>query len=185
MVWLNASSSLKYPEQFSDSLRKVELTGEGYFEVAKDASHPFIVSAAQHSIRVLGTRFNINAYPDNKETIVTLAEGSVKLNGSILLQPGQQGIINPAGQIQTGAADLEVALAWTKGQFIFKMTSLEQVMQQVSHWYDARIIYQDNITEHFNATIPRNIPVSELLHLLEGTGRVHFKVEDKTITVTN
>ncbi|HSZ31783.1 MAG TPA: FecR domain-containing protein, partial [Puia sp.] len=176
-VWLNASSSLKYPEFFSDSLRKVVLTGEGYFEVTKNASHPFIVNAGNNEVRVLGTHFNVNAYADNSETVVTLAEGSIKLNGSALLRPGQQGFIDQAGKIRTGPADLETALAWKNGQFIFKMTPLPDLMKQVSHWYDAKIVYRDTITEHFNARIPRDVPVSRLLHLLEATGQVHFKIE--------
>jgi transmembrane sensor len=182
-IWLNASSSLKYPEHFSDSVRKVELTGEAYFEVAKDATHPFILSTGNNNVCVLGTHFNVNNYADNQETIVTLAEGSVKLNGSVILRPGEEGSIDPSGKIKTGTADLESVLAWKDGQFIFKMTPLEQVMKQVSHWYNARIFYQDNISDHFNARIPRDVPVSKLLHLLEATGQVHFKIEDKTITV--
>ena len=130
-VWLNASSSLNHPENFSDPERKVELTGEGYFEVAKDAAHPFIVSTAgNNEVRVLGTHFNINSYADNNETIVTLAEGSVKLNGTAQLKPGQQGSIEPGGKIEVGPADLETALAWKEGQFIFKMTPLQELMRQ-------------------------------------------------------
>jgi transmembrane sensor len=182
-IWLNASSSLKYPEHFSDSVRKVELNGEAYFEVAKDATHPFILSTGNNNVRVLGTHFNVNNYADNKETIVTLAEGSVKLNGLVFLRPGEEGSIDLSGKIKTGTADLESALAWKDGQFIFKMTPLEQVMKQVSHWYNARIFYQDNISDHFNARIPRDVPVSKLLHLLEATGQVHFKIENNTITV--
>jgi transmembrane sensor len=184
-VWLNASSTIKYPEQFSDSSRIVELIGEAYFEVAKDASHPFILLTGKNDIRVLGTHFNVNNYSDNLEAVVTLEEGSVKLNGSAMLKPGEQGVIDQSGKIQTGPADLESALAWKNGQFIFNGTPLEKVMQQVSHWYDARIYYKDNVTDHFNARIPRNVPVSKLLHLLEATGRVHFKIEEKTITVMN
>jgi transmembrane sensor len=182
-VWLNASSSLKYPEIFSDSFRKVVLTGEGYFEVTKNASFPFIVTAGNNEVRVLGTHFNVSAYGDNSETVVTLAEGSVKLNGSAMLRPGQQGSIDQTGKIRTGPADLETALAWKNGQFIFKMTPMQDLMKQVSHWYDADIVYRDSISEHFNARIPRDVPVSRLLHLLEATGQVHFKIEDRTITV--
>jgi transmembrane sensor len=184
-IWLNASTALRYPEQFSDSVRRIEITGEGYFEVAKDEKHPFIVKTGNNEVRVFGTHFNINHYPDNHETIITLAEGSVKLNGSVLLKPGEQGVISPDGKIETEPADLESALAWKDGQFIFKMAPLIEVMNQVSHWYDAKIVYKDNNTEHFNARIPRDVPVSKLLHLLEATDRVHFKIEYKTITVMN
>jgi transmembrane sensor len=183
-VWLNALSTLRYPESFSDTIRKVDLTGEGYFEVAKDAVHPFIVTTGKNEVRVLGTHFNVNSYSDNKETVVTLVEGSVRLNGTKTIRTGEKGTIDQTGKIQTGPADLETALGWKDGQFIFRMTPLSDVMKQTANWYDARIIYQDNITEHFNARIPRDVPVSKLLHLLEATGQVHFKIEDRTITVT-
>jgi transmembrane sensor len=184
-IWLNASSSLKYPELFSDSVRAVELTGEGYFEVAKDAKHPFIVQSGGNSVRVLGTHFDVNNYSDNKEMVIALAEGTVKLNGSVILKPGQEGNIKKTGNINVLPADIEMLTAWKNGSFIFRQTPLEQVMNQVAHWYDAKIIYQVNITDHFNAEIRRNVPVSKLLHLLEKTGRVHFKIENRTITVMN
>lgn len=182
-VWLNAASSLKYPERFTDSVRKVVLTGEAYFEVSKDAVHPFIVETANSDIRVLGTHFDVNAYPADNITTVTLAEGSVKLNGAVILKPQERGLIGAPGEIKVEAADLQAALAWKEGRFFFRMTSMEEVMRQVSHWYNARIVYKDNVTEHFNASIPRDVPASRLLHLLESTGRVHFNIQDNTITV--
>ncbi len=182
-VWLNASSALRYPTTFQGQTREVELTGEGYFEVAKDASHPFIVNSGINQVRVLGTHFDINAYSDNQTTVVTLAEGSIRLNGKTTLKPGESGAVDQAGNILVAKADLEAALAWKDGLFIFNGTPVQSVMQQISHWYSAKIIYQDNIAEHFNARIPRNVPVSKVLHLLEATGSVHFKIEEKAITV--
>jgi transmembrane sensor len=181
-VWLNAMSSLKYPVRFSGNDRTVDLTGEGYFEVAKDAVHPFIVKSRGNTVLALGTHFDVNAYTDQDPTLVTLAEGSVRLNDEKILKPGEQGtILN--GDIKTAVVDLEPVLAWTKGEFLFRKTAMETVMDQLSHWYDAKIIYQDNISVHFNGSIPRNVPVSKVLHLLESTGSAHFKIEDKTITV--
>jgi ferric-dicitrate binding protein FerR (iron transport regulator) len=164
---------------FRGDNRKVSITGEVYFEVAKDAAHPFIVSDGDNEIQVIGTHFDVNGYTDSRSMTVTLAEGLIKLNGKLILKPGQQASVNQAGDIQTAPADLETALAWKNGLFIFKETSIDQVMFQVSHWYNARIVYQNNISEHFNARIPRDVPVSKLLHLLEATGRVHFKIEIK------
>jgi transmembrane sensor len=182
-VWLNASSSLRYPTTFHGLTREVELTGEGYFEVTKDALHPFIVNSGINQVRVLGTHFNVNAYSDNQTTVVTLAEGSIRLNGKTTLKQGESGAVDQAGNILVVKADLEAALAWKDGLFIFNGTAVKSVMQQISHWYSAKIIYQDNIADHFNARIPRNVPVSKVLHLLEATGSVHFKIEEKTITV--
>jgi transmembrane sensor len=182
-VWLNASSSIRYPTAFHGETRDVQLTGEGYFEVKKDALHPFIVNSGSNQVRVLGTHFNVNAYSDNQATVVTLAEGSVRLNGKTTLKPGESGAVDRAGNISVVKADLEASLAWKDGQFVFNGTPIQSIMQQISHWYDAKIIYQDNIEDHFNAHIPRNVPVSKVLYLLEATGSVHFKIEEKTITV--
>jgi ferric-dicitrate binding protein FerR (iron transport regulator) len=191
LVWLNAVSSLKYPVAFGGNERRVELTGEGYFEVAKDAAHPFIVKANNNTVKVLGTHFNINAYTDEPMLKVTLAEGSVKVNDSKVIKPGQQAQVNyPASGIEPGwsyrvieNADMEAEMAWQKGMFVFKGTDLEDIMRQVSRWYDADIEYNFRPVLHLNAEISRNTPVSKLLHLLEGPDRVHFKIENKKITV--
>ena len=189
LVWLNALSSLKYPVAFTGNERRVELIGEGYFEVAKDAAHPFIVRADNNNVRVLGTHFNINAYSDESIMKVTLVEGSVKVNDSKTLVPGQQaqlhldtlrGSWNMAVYDNT---DMETELAWQKGMFVFKGTALEDIMRQVARWYDAEIDYESRPAIHLNAEINRNTPVSKLLHLLEGPNRVHFKIENKKITV--
>jgi ferric-dicitrate binding protein FerR (iron transport regulator) len=182
-VWLNAASSLKYPTVFGGAKRKVELTGEGYFEVAKDPMYPFEVSAKGSTVQVLGTHFNINAYTDEPVVRVALAEGAIRLNNAVLLRPGEEGIVGKNGNIEKGKADLATTLAWKEGQFNFKQAPIDVLMRQVARWYNAGIIYDGKITEHFNAEIPRNVPVSKLLHLLEATGSVHFKIENNTITV--
>ncbi len=189
LVWLNALSTLKYPIAFTGDERRVELTGEGYFEVAKDAAHPFIVKANNNTVKVLGTHFNINAYSDEPVMKITLAEGLVKINDSKTLVPGQQAQLH-FNQSQGGwsmavydNSDMETELAWQKGMFVFKGTSLEEIMRQVARWYDAEINYENRPSIHLNAEINRNTPVSKLLHLLEGPNRVHFKIENKKITV--
>jgi len=182
-VWLNAGTSLEYPVPF-DGTREVTLSGEAYFEVAKDPIHPFIVISGNNKVEVLGTRFNVNAYANQKMIVVTLAEGTVKVNQQTVLKPGEQARMELAGgEIKILTVDLDPVLAWTKGRFLFSQTPLPEVMDQIAHWYDAKIVYKDNITEHFNASISRDSTVSKLLHLLEATGSVHFKIADKTITV--
>jgi len=182
-VWLNAESSLRYPSYFSGDNRKVELTGEGYFEVTKDAAHPFIVSAAGTTTQVLGTHFNINAYDDEAAIKITLAEGLVKVNGSMQIVPGEQAILPTGGALQKVTVDVRAETGWKDGNFVFNKTPIKEVMLQVSRWYDATITYDDNVSEHFNTTISRDMPVSNLLHLLEATGSVHFKVDGKKINV--
>jgi ferric-dicitrate binding protein FerR (iron transport regulator) len=182
-VWLNAGTSLEYPVPF-DGTREVTLSGEAYFEVAKDPMHPFVVASGNNRVEVLSTRFNVNAYANQKATVVTLAEGAVKVNQKTVLKPGEQArVLSASGEIRTATVELDPVLAWTRGRFLFSQTPLPEVMDQIAHWYDAKIVYQDNITEHFNASISRDSTVSKLLHLLEATGSVHFKIEDKTITV--
>jgi transmembrane sensor len=182
-VWLNAASSLKYPVVFGGPKRLVELTGEGYFEVAKDATHPFEVMAAGSLIQVLGTHFSVNAYTDEPQIRIVLAEGSVKLNKTTVLKPGEQGSVDRDGAVKITTADVESNLAWTKGQFNFRETPLPEILRQIARWYGASIDDRAQINDHFNAQISRDVPVSKLLHYLEGTGSVHFKIEDKKITV--
>lgn len=182
-AWLNAGSSLTFPTVFAGRKRAVSLTGEGYFEVAKDPMFPFEVTVGKESIEVLGTHFNINAYTDEPFLAVTLEEGSVRVNNRATLHPGEQAQINQEAAIKIVAADLEKELAWKNGLFIFKQTPLEEVMRQVGRWYNCDIKFEAAGTSHFNASIARNVPVSALLDYLQGTGRVHFRVGDKTITV--
>jgi len=182
-VWLNAASSLRYPTAFSGAVRKVELAGEGYFEVAKDPMFPFEVVASGTTVRVLGTHFNINAYSNEPVLKITLAEGAVEVNQHTKLKPGEQALVHANGSVETVLADLETELAWKNGLFVFKHATMDQVMRQVARWYNCEINDGAAVTEHFNATVARNTPVSKLLHYLEGTGAVHFTIEHKKITV--
>ncbi len=191
LVWLNAASSLKYPIVFTTAGRKVELKGEAYFEVVKDAAHPFIIEAGNTTVEALGTHFNINAYADEPLMKITLSEGAIKINHSVIIKPGQQVQLNNRQAAATTHPDIHIVnnvqlgteLAWKDGLFIFDSTPLEDLMREVARWYDADIEYQFISPDHFNAEIPRNTPVSKLLHLLEGTGRVHFKIENRRIIV--
>jgi ferric-dicitrate binding protein FerR (iron transport regulator) len=182
-VWLNSASSLRYPTAFNGAVRRVELTGEGYFEVAKDPMFPFEVVANRNTVRVLGTHFNVNAYSNEPVVKITLAEGAVQVNHHTKLNPGEQAVIHPDGTVQTVAADMETALAWKNGLFVFKHAQMDMIMRQVARWYNCDINYASQVTENFNASIARNTPVSKLLHYLEGTGAVHFTIKDKMITV--
>lgn len=184
-VWLNAGSSLRYPTTFTGKERKVELTGEGYFEVAKNASMPFYVTTDNGvEVLVLGTHFNVNAYSDEKNVTTTLLEGAVMVNHNTLA-PGQQAVAGSNSLKIVKDADVDVVVAWKEGVFKFNDANIDMVMKQLSRWYDIDIKYEGSpVKEYFNGTIPRNVPVSKVLELLELTGLVHFKIEGKTITVT-
>ena len=148
---------------------------------------PFIVTTPNGvSVKVLGTHFNVNAYSDEPALKITLAEGSVlvtKGKDEQLLKPGQQALLVGNASIKTKKIDLEEALAWKNNGFYFKDAPIEAIMRQVSRWYDVDVKYEGQVNQLFNATIPRDVPVSKLLKLLEMTNGVHFTITDKTIIV--
>lgn len=186
LVWLNAASSLKYPTAFKGTERNVELNGEGYFEITKNKTKPFKVKLADGSeVKVLGTHFNVMAYEDEKYKDVTLLEGSVKItrnNDDQKLIPGEQGRITST-KIIVNSADTNQVVGWKNGQFVFHDADIQSIMRQVARWYDVDIKYETNSSQHFNATILRKEPVLRLLHILEETDQIHFKIENKTIYV--
>ena len=186
-VWLNAATTLRYPTRFSADERRVELEGEAYFEVAKNEKQSFrVILANSASITVLGTHFNVMAYPEETEKEVTLLEGNVAIsNGTKIdrLEPGMQASITNAGISKLSGVDTAGVTGWKNGLFVFHEVPIEFIMRQVERWYDAKVVYQGEIKQVFNATILRSEPVTKLLHILELNGYVHFTIENKTIYV--
>lgn len=192
-VWLNAGSSLHFPAAFPQNERKVTLTGEAYFEVAKDRNRPFYVAIntgadTSMNVRVLGTHFNINAYPDEQQHVVTLLEGSVNVNygdANALLTPGRKAILNrESGSMNVKGGDTEAAVAWKNGYFLFDNEKVESIMRQISRWYNVEVRYQGDVSKRAIAgSLSRSKNVSEVLNMLELTGAVHFKLEERRITV--
>lgn len=189
-VWLNALSSLKYPTVFSTQERKVILTGEAYFEVAKDPSKPFIVAAngggRQQQVRVLGTHFNINSYDDELSTRTTLLEGSVEVNAfdkAKTLKPGQQAVLTKGIAVQE--VDVNQAIDWKNGNFYMDDESVQSIMRRLSRWYDIEVVYQGNVPDNlqFGGVISRTKKLSEVLQVLETTQNIHFKIEGRRVTV--
>lgn len=188
-VWLNAASALKYPTRFDGDERKVELSGEAYFEVARDKKKPFKVISDGQEIEVLGTHFNINAYSDESATKTTLIEGSVKVfraaTGSYkILNPGQQAVLSQSA-LNVNAVDTEEAIAWKEGYFIFENDNLKTLMRKLERWYDVEVDYKgipDNKTT-ITGTILRNTPLPEVLKLLEETDKFKFKTEGRRIMI--
>ena len=182
-VWLNAASSLRYPTAFSGQDRKVVMTGEGYFEVAKNKDKPFHVRVGSVEVEVTGTHFNIMAYEDEASIQTTLLEGSVKVsaNGqSDVLKPGKEASLNRGdSKLTTGDANIQQAVAWKNGYFYFDRSDVKTIMRQVSRWYDLDIVYESNVPDmKFSGKIERNLPLSGISHLLE-SGQIHFRIEGK------
>lgn len=198
-VWLNAASSITYPTAFTGDERRVTITGEGYFEVAKDASKPFKVTIASQNgtqkpaaVEVLGTHFNINAYDDEAAVKTTLLEGKVKFvnnqenNRSVILKPGQQAQVNEAGQLQVKShTDMEEVVAWKNGEFLFQRADIGTLMRQVARWYDIEVHYPNGKPkDKFSGKIGRNVNLSQLLEILKYS-EVRFELKGRTLIVQN
>jgi len=188
-VWLNASSSLKFPAAFGATERKVQLSGEAYFEVTKNAQLPFKVITEKQEVEVLGTHFNISSYPDELNTRTTLLEGSVKISSAPsqitkILKPGQQSVVSSIA-IDVMTVDTDEVMGWKNGLFIFNNEKLESIMRKVSRWYNVNVEYQDKEVseEAFGGSVSRSGNVSEILRMLEFTGNARFKITPQKIIV--
>lgn len=186
-VWLNAASSVTFPTIFAGSDRKVEITGEAYLEVAKDALKKFSVTANGITTEVLGTHFNINAYQNESDVRVTLLEGAVNVASPLQqtkLKPGQQAQMTPSGNIRViSDVNTEEVIAWKNNRFEFSDADIYAIMRQIERWYDVEVVFADKIPQQFNGSIHRQVNVSRLLDMLEKTGGVRFEILDKKVIV--
>lgn len=201
-VWLNAASSISYPASFAGlDQRIIRLSGEAYFEVAKDKNHPFIVNTLQQHIEVIGTHFNVNSYHDEDNTTTTLIEGSVKIATQIQhiahTEPNKQiysnlQVIKPGEKAETSKertvvakANIESALDWHRGDFVFDDEDFKATMREVARWYDVDIVFDPSAPDVLlpGGWISRSKNLSAVLKIMELTGKVHFKVEGRRVTV--
>lgn len=186
MVWLNAASSLRFPASFSGSQRSVELTGEAYFEVAKNKNKPFVVSTPTVKIQVLGTRFNVKEYDTEQQARTTLCEGSIKIsqgNSTELLIPGQQAVSQSGNLSILKNVNMEQALAWKNGIFYFDGADLRAIMQEIERWYDIKVIYPKQPPEFkFRGKLPRNLSLAQVLKVLAET-EVRYNLKDRNLTI--
>lgn len=191
VVWLNAASSLRFPTRFSGSTRNVYLSGEAYFEIAKNKSKPFIVSINNITVTVTGTQFNVKGYPDESYVNTTLVEGGVKLSTTdhpaakpVLLRPGYQAVWENK-QITVKEAYLEEALAWKNGFFVFRSEPIGSIMRKLSRWYDVEVQFPDAAATdvRFTGTIRKYESIQKVLEMLALTQKVKFKIDDKKISV--
>jgi len=187
-VWLNASSSLTFATSVT-TVRTVKLNGEAYFEVSKMANEgrrvPFIVESASQKVEVLGTHFNVNAYDNELLAKTTLLEGSVKINDNTLLKPGQQARVQ--GQsIKVSAVNAEDYIDWQRGDFMLEHNDFRSIMRKIARWYDVDVVYAEDAPEKLNlgGWISRSKNISSILQVMEKTGKVHFKIEGRRITVS-
>lgn len=189
-VWLNAASSITYPTAFIGNERKVQVTGEVYFEVTHNAAMPFKVSAGETTITVLGTHFNVNAYTDEPEKQVTLLKGSVKVQSEVgkmkseIIKPAQQALAKLSGDLSiVNNVDVEQVMGWKNGTFRMNETGIANIMRQIARWYNVEIVYENGVPEGtFSGEVPRSFTLSKALKVYEYSG-VHFSIEGNKIIV--
>jgi ferric-dicitrate binding protein FerR (iron transport regulator) len=204
-AWLNASSSITFPTAFIGKKRMVQITGEVYFEVSHVTTEsgagrerkPFVVfvnslpgiKQTGAAIEVMGTHFNVNAYGDEPVIKTTLLEGRVKVsnqsNKSALLMPGQQAKIKGDGQLEVEKyVDIQDVTAWHKDLFIFNDLDIKLLMQQLARQYDYEIVFKEPVSGHYTLSVMKQTAIDQILEALELAGGVHFKVEGRTIIVS-
>jgi transmembrane sensor len=186
-VWLNAASSISYPTIFNGKTRRVEITGEAYFEVTKNAAMPFIVKSPRAEVDVLGTHFNIMAYADEDVMKTTLLEGAVKIiaNGSSgILKPGQQAVLNNKDELSINN-DADDEIAWKNGLFQFRGADIRSIMRQAARWYNVDVVFEGKVpVKQYTGRISRNVKASALLNMLKYTG-VNAIIEGNSIYIKN
>ena len=190
-VFLNADSELKYPVEFSDGKRIVDLKGEAYFEVHKDSLRPFIVRINGAEVTVLGTSFNVNTYGDDGQIYTTLVNGSVRVSSmknkqEEILKPGMQSVMNvQSGLLTVRKVDVEPYVAWREGRFVFRAMTLDLIMRQLQRWYDFEVFYQNSELKdyEFRGVIKRDMDLDKVLSVIKATTNVDFEVKGKVITI--
>lgn len=188
-VWLNAASSLTYAVSLNENgKRKVKLTGEGYFEVAKDKAHPFIVQTASQYVEVLGTHFNINSYNDEPAVATTLLEGSVKITSGDkqqLIKPGEQAL-NSKGALAVTKVNTDNFVDWKDGDFNLDRIDFRVAMRKIARWYNVEVVYDASVPQNIRSGgwIPRNNSLSAVLRSIEKSGLVHFRIDNQKIYVS-
>ena len=188
-VWLNSATKLIFPQNFTGKERRVMLSGEAFFDVARDESKPFIVETSRMDVKVLGTRFNVNAYTDNEVVSTTLVDGCVEVASGtqkpITLVPGEQAY-GEAGELEKREVNIRLYTSWIDGRFMFNNVELEEIAKQISRWYDVEIFFtNENVKRtRFTGGMVKFKPLDDLIRMIESTSPVRFSVKGKTIVIS-
>lgn len=189
LIYLNAASSLTYATSLKDHGRRVvRLTGEGYFEVSQDKTHPFVVETENQEVEVLGTHFNVNAYTDERAITTTLLEGSVKVSAGKkqqVIKPGEQ-VLNTKGHIQVAEVNVENIVDWKDGDFFLNRVNFKIAMRKIARWYNVEFVYDASVPDELESGgwISRKNNLSAVLKSIESSGQVHFKMEGNKVYVS-
>lgn len=188
IVYLNAESELRYPVKFVGEDRRVYLSGEAYFDVVHDKAHPFVVDVKNSTVMVLGTSFDVRAYADEDEVLTTLVQGSVRFSAgkeSVILEPGEQVVLDKSGRLETREVDTYLYTAWKDGVFAFKRQRLEEIMKVVARWYDVNVFWE-NVSQKevtFTGKMKRYDDFSKVVEMLEMTGNTEFMIKENNIFI--
>ena len=188
-VWVNSASEVRFPNCFSGKKREIYVKGEVYLEVARDEKHPFVVHAGENEVRVLGTRFNLTAYPDEQEVITTLVEGSVEFwndQSSIRLKPGEQSVLDrETNNLEKQKVDVSIYTSWVSGTYEYERMPLSDITRQLSRWYDVQFVYETTeFSNHpFTGVVKRDQSLEEVLSIIEKTTNIKFKISGRTIII--
>ena len=188
-VWVNSASEVRFPNCFSGGKREIYVKGEVYLEVARDEKHPFVVHAGENEVRVLGTRFNLTAYPDEQKVITTLVEGSVEFRNnqsSIRLKPGEQSVLDrETNNLEKQKVDVSIYTSWISGTYEYELMPLSDITRQLSRWYDVQFVYESTeFSNHpFTGVVKRDQSLEEVLSIIEKTTNIKFKISGRTIII--
>lgn len=188
MVWINSDSELKHPVHFVGDKRIVEVKGEAYFDVRKDKDRPFIIKTSRGDIKVLGTSFNVRDYKEEQALYTTLVEGKVELSNrsnNVILTPGKQAIVKGMEKIVVNEVDTEIYTSWKDGRFVFKRQTMEEIMNNLSRWYDVDVFFEDNEARNieFSGNLKRYEDFEKIIEMIELMKKVRFKIKGRTIWV--
>ncbi|MEY8590054.1 FecR domain-containing protein [Butyricimonas hominis] len=189
-VWLNSATSIQYPVAFGTKERRVFVQGEAYFEVAKDAKKPFIVQFMSSAVTVLGTSFNVRAYPEEGHSLTTLAEGSVCITGgdnTISIKPGEQVEVDAlSGDMVKREVEVRDFTSWKDGRFVFVRRPLEEIMRTLERWYDIRVVFKDEEAKRISLSgdLRRYDNFSRVVEMLGLTGDARFEIKGNDVYIT-
>src|SRR5690606_2830329 len=186
-VWLNAMSSIRFPTRFDGSVREVEISGEVYFDVRHKKNQPFWVKTDKYNVKVLGTKFNVKAYDEEVYQPTTLIQGEVMVESGdkqVLMKPGQQVWYDNQGNLVKEEVDTNMVTAWKYDLFQFWNTDLEDIMRQLSRWYDVDVLYLNEPRDiSFTGFISRDVTISNVLQMMEATGNIKFGLKGREVNV--
>lgn len=187
-IWINSASELRFPTRFTGATRDIYVQGEIFCEVAEDKMHPFIVHVGERAIRVLGTAFNVSAYPDEQLLVTTLVRGAVEFSyegGCVSLEPGDQTILDGTGHIYRQKVDVSLYTSWVKGIFEFDEMPLEEITRQLSRWYDVQFCFEaEEFRSHpFTGFASRDQTLEKVLEMIAKTTEVRFEIIGRNVNV--